>query len=352
MTETPDLLIEKPAAEDAVPGPVGTDALSDILTVFRVTGAALLRAEFKAPWGCDNPPASMVANLLYPGANRLIIFHIVAEGSCWVEVDGHERYMLERGDIVGFPHGHAHRMGNGQVDLVPIASLFPPPPWRALPVLRHGGTGELTRVLCIYLRCDLLLFEPFLAGLPRVLIVRRDEGASGQWFDANLRYLVNEATRGRPGTSCLMARLTELLFIEMLRRHMAQLRGEDVGWLAALKDRHICRALTALHLRPGDPWTVEALAREAGLSRSALGRRFDRLLAMSPMRYLSTWRLHLAAQALRNGTESVARIAWQSGYGSEEAFSRAFKRCFSTSPAVWRRSTRETAENCETAGGQ
>jgi AraC family transcriptional regulator, alkane utilization regulator len=141
-----------------------------------------------------------------------------------------------------------------------------------------------------------------------------------------------------------MARLTELLFIEMLRRYMAQLHEEDVGWLAALKDRHTCRALTALHARPTEPWTVETLASEVGLSRSALVRRFDRLLAMSPMRYLATWRLHLAARALRDGTENIAAIAWQSGYGSEEAFSRAFKRCFGTSPAAWRRSNRETGD--------
>ncbi len=337
MTETSDLLIEKPFVPDAIPGPSGTDALSDILRVFRVTGAALLRGEFKSPWGCHNPPASAVARLLHPGANRLIIFHIIAKGRCWVEVDGDERYMLEEGDVVGLPHGHAHRMGNGEVELVPIDSLFPPPPWTELPVLTHGGTGELTRVLCIYLRCDLLLFDPFLASLPTLLVVRREKGTDGQWLDVNMRFLVNEAVRGQPGSSCLTARLTELLFIEMLRRYMAQLREEDVGWLAALKDGHICRALTALHSRPAEPWTVEILAGEAGLSRSALVRRFDRLLAMSPMRYLATWRLHLAAQALRDGTKNIATIAWQSGYGSEEAFSRAFKRCFAFSPAAWRR---------------
>lgn len=336
MTETSDLLIEKPVAADIVPGPSGTDVLSDILRVFRVTGAALLRAEFNAPWGCDNPPASRVASILHAGTNRLIIFHIVAEGRCWVEVDGHERCMLEEGDIVGLPHGHAHRMGNGEVELVPIASLFPPPPWTELPVLTHGGTGELTRVLCIYLRCDLLLFDPFLASLPTLLVVRRDNGAGGQWLDANMRFLVNEAVRGQPGSSCLMARLTELMFIEMLRRYMARLRDEDVGWLAALKDRHASRALTLLHTRPNEPWTVDLLAREAGLSRSALVRRFARLLAMSPMRYLASWRLHLAAQALRHGTENISTIAWQSGYSSEEAFSRAFKRCFGASPAAWR----------------
>jgi AraC family transcriptional regulator, alkane utilization regulator len=337
MTETSDVLIEKPFAGEAVPGPNGTDVLSDVLRVFRATGAALLRAEFNAPWGCDNPPASAVARLLHPGATRLIIFHIIAQGSCWVEVDGQERRVLHEGDIVGFPHGHAHRMGNGAVELVPIASLFPPPPWMQLPVLTHGGRGDLTRVLCIYLHCDLLLFDPFLTSLPTVLVIRHDTGPAGQWFDANVRYLVNEAVKSRPGTSCVMARLTELLFIEILRHYIAELRDEDVGWLAALKDRYLCRALTAFHTRPTEQWTVEMLAHEVGLSRSALVRRFNSLLDMSPIRYLATWRLHLAAQALRDGSKTIAAIAEQAGYGSEEAFGRAFKRCFGASPAAWRR---------------
>ncbi|GLQ53685.1 AraC family transcriptional regulator [Devosia nitrariae] len=343
MTETSDFLTEKPGIGEAVPGPSGTDVLSEILRVFRVTGAALLRAEFSAPWGCDNPPASAVASLLHPGATRLIIFHIVAEGTCWIEVDGEERRVLHEGDIVGLPHGHAHRMGSGEVELVPIASLFPPAPWAELPVLIHGGDGAPTRIVCIYLHCDLLLFGPFLASLPTLLVVRREEGPSGQWFDANMRYLVAEAVRGRPGASCLMARLTELLFIEILRRYMAQLRAEDVGWLAALNDRYACRALNAFHSRPAESWTVEMLAREAGLSRSALVRRFHRLLSMSPIRYVATWRLHLAAQAVRDGSETIATIAEQAGFGSEEAFSRAFKRCFGSSPSAWRRSRTRVA---------
>lgn len=336
MTQTSDLLIETPDFAQPVPGPDGTDVLSDILRVFRVTGAALLRADFNAPWGCDNPPASAVARLLHPQATRVIIFHIVAEGSCWVEVDGEERCVLNEGDIVGFPHGHGHRMGSGEIERVPIESLFPPPPWTRLPVLTHGGTGALTRVVCIYLHCDLFLFEPFLASLPTVLVIRRDRGVAAQWFDANVRFLVSEAVTSRPGASCMMARLTELLFIEMLRRYMAELREGDVGWLAALKDRHLCRALTAFHTRPTEQWTVEMLAREARLSRSALVRRFGRQLSMSPIRYLATWRLHLAAQALHNGNETIAAIAEHTGYGSEEAFSRAFKRSFGASPAAWR----------------
>ena len=202
----------------------------------------------------------MIASLLHPGATRLIIFHIIAEGSCWVEVDGEERCTLWEGDIVGFPHGHAHRMGSGEVELVPIASLFPPAPWAELPVLTHGGNGERTRVVCVYLHCDLLFFDPFLASLPTLMVVRRDEGPTGRWFDTNMRYLVAEAVRGQPGSSCLMARLTELLFIEILRRHMAQLRVEDVGWLAALNDRYTCRALNEavtgqyFHVSPYVSW--------------------------------------------------------------------------------------------------
>lgn len=343
MTETSDFLTEKPTVGKTVPGPSGTDVLSEVLRVFRVTGAAMMRAEFNAPWSCDTPTASAIADLLHPGATRLIIFHIVAEGSCWVEVDGEERCMLSEGDIVGFPHGHAHRMGSGEVEPVPLASLFPPAPWAELPVLVHGGDGAPTRIVCIYLHCDLLLFGPFLASLPTLLVVRRQEGSPGQWFEANTRYLVAEAAQGRPGGSCLMARLTELLFIEILRRYMTQLREEDIGWLAALNDRNTCRALNAFHSRPAEVWTVEMLAREAGLSRSALVRRFHRLLCLSPMRYVATWRLHLAAQAVRDGSETFAMIAEQAGFGSEEAFSRAFKRCFGSSPSAWRRSPVRTS---------
>ena len=291
MTQTLDLLMETPFFDDAAPGPSGIDVLSDILRVFHVTGAALLRGEFGAPWAWHAPSSSEIANLLHPGATQLIIFHVVAEGSCWVEVDGEERCMLRSGDIVGFPHGHPHRLGSGKAELIPIASLFPALPWMDLPVVAHGGTGERTHIVCVYLRCDLLSFEPFLASLPNLIIVRRDQGPSGQWFDANMRYLVAEAVRARPGTSCMMARLTELLFIEMLRLQMAQLREEDVGWLAALNDRYTYRALNLFHSRPADRWTVETLAREVGLSRSALVRRFDRMLNMSPIRYLATWRL-------------------------------------------------------------
>jgi AraC-like DNA-binding protein len=306
--------------------------------MFRVAGAALLRGEFNAPWAVESPPASAIAGMLHAGTKRLIIFHIVAAGSCWVETDRRDRRLLQQGDVVGFPHGQSHRIGSGDVDAIPFSSLMPPPPWTELPVVRHGRSGERTHIVCVYLTCDSLLFQPFLAALPNLLIVPRDRGMSGPWFEANLRYLVEEAVRARPGTACMMARMTELLFIEALRIHMAGLQQEDTGWLAGLNDRYTGRALTMFHRRPAEPWTIALLAREVGLSRSALARHFQRLLKISPIQYLMIWRLHLAAQALLDGRETIAAVAARVGYQSEEGFSRAFKRCFGSSPAEWRES--------------
>jgi AraC family transcriptional regulator, alkane utilization regulator len=338
MTETPNLLTGMPFPAEVVPGPSGTDVLSDVLRVFRVTGAALLRGDFRAPWSWVTPPASAIAAMLHPGATRLVIFHIVAEGHCWVEIAGGPRLRLQHGDVVGFPHGHAHTMGAGDgATCVPIASLFPPQPWTELPVLRQGDAGALTRIVCVYLHCDDLVFNPLLDSLPEMLVARPSQDGAAQWLSSNLRYMIAEANRGTAGSACLLARMTELLFIEMLRLHLIALREQDVGWLAALKDRHVSRVLHLFHSEPARAWTKAALARQAGLSRSALDERFRKLLATSPGRYLTKWRLQRAAQALRHTKAGVAQIAADVGYGSEEAFSRAFKRFTGSSPAAWRR---------------
>jgi AraC-like DNA-binding protein len=338
MTEMPNSLTGMPSPADAVPGPSGTDVLSDVLRVFRVTGAALLRGDFRAPWSWVTPPASAIARMLHPGATRLVIFHIVAEGGCWVEVAGNPRVALEAGDVVGFPHGHVHTMGGGAGAVtVPIASLFPPQPWNELPVLRQGGTGALTRIVCVYLRCDEFVFNPLLDSLPEVLVARpRQEGAA-QWLRTNLHYMIAEANGGTAGSACLLARMTELLFLEVLRVHLLALRTQDVGWLAALKDPHVSRVLHLFHSDPGRTWSKAVLARHAGLSRSALDERFRTLMGTSPGRYLTRWRLQRAAQALRHSRAGIAQIATDVGYGSEEAFSRAFKRFAGASPATWRR---------------
>lgn len=341
MIERPNALIERPRSGARVPGPSGTDVLSDVLRVFRATGAALLRGDFYEPWAWSAPPARAIAALLHPGATRLVIFHVVAEGCCWVEVAGEPRQPLQQGDVVCFPHGHPHKMGTGDaLQCVPVAALFPPRPWAELPVLRHGGEGGATRIVCVYLRCDDLLVNPLLDSLPPMLVARPSQGNTVQWMNTNLHYLITEANHGNAGTSCLLARMTELLFIEMLRIHLAELEEQDTGWLAALKDRHVCRVLHLFHSNPSHHWQTAELAKEVGLSKSALNERFRQLLGTSPGRYLATWRLQLAAQALEQTHQNVGQIAGRVGFGSEEAFSRAFKRFTGDPPASWRKRRR------------
>lgn len=341
MTAAPDFLIERTFPGEPAPGPAGSDVLSDALRVFRVTGAALLRGEFTAPWAWEAPPASAIAQMLHPGATRVMLLHIVAEGSCWIEAEGFPRRLLPEGAVVGFPLGHAHRMGAGsEARSIPVASLFPPAPWTELPVLRHGANGALTRLVCVYLRYDELLFDPVFSALPAVLAVAPREELATQWIEASTRYIVAEASAGRPGSASVVSRLTELLFIEILRAHIASLRGGASGWFAALADRHLARALAALHARPAHAWSIAELARQVGLSRSALVQRFHGVLQTSPMRYLAQWRLQLAAQALQSSDRAIAQVAADVGYGSEEAFSRAFKRATGQAPAGWRRARR------------
>jgi AraC-like DNA-binding protein len=337
MTERTESLIERSAEEDVVPGPAGSDVLSDALNLFRVTGAALLRGEFTAPSTVDVPTASSYARVLHPGATRLMVLHIIAEGTCWVEAEGVPRTKLPKGSIVSFPLGHPHRLSAGEgANPVHVSQLLPTPPWTELPVLRNGGGGEPTRLVCVYLRCDELLSNPIFDSLPPLLIVEPHRGGDGDWIAANVEHIVREASVGRPGGGCLIARLTELLFIEILRRHIASLKEGGTGWLAALGDRHLARALACFHGDPGRQWTLDEVARRAGMSRTGLIEGFQRVLATSPMHYLTMWRLQLAAQALATTHKTMAQIADEVGYGSEVALSRAFKRETGYTPAEWR----------------
>lgn len=335
MIEAPQSLTGMPFS-DAVPGPAGLDVLSDALRTVRSSGALLLRGEFSAPWALDLPEAAVVAPMIEPPGTSIVIMHLIAQGGCWVELAGGKRVTLATGDIVLLPRGERHAMGEGEATATPVAALMPPPPWIDLPVLRHGGGGEPTQIVCCYLRCDDLLFNPVLDNLPAMLHVHADAGAAVDWFQASVRYIIAEAAHAGPGTSCLVSRLTELLFIEVLRRHMLQMASDEVGWFAALRDRYVARALQAFHSEAARHWTVEQLARHVGLSRSALMTRFNRLVGQSPMQYLTLWRLQLAAHRLAAGDDGLADVAAAVGYGSEEAFSRAFKRATGLSPAAWR----------------
>lgn len=314
------------------------DALSEVLKVVRLGSAVFFHARFSAPWCFATPEAASVMQTLHPGAERMVLYHMVTEGRCIVTVEGGDSIELAAGDIVMFPHGDAHRMAS-EAGVVPGRPVDLPALLRRKPrMLRFGGGGESTRFICGYLACDPRLWRPILSALPRVLKVslRRGEGEA-DWLEGSIRYAVAEAASPRPGGEGVLAKLSEVLVVETLRRHMSELPPEQTGWLAGLRDRVVGKALALLHESPAHDWTVESLARQAGASRSVLAERFAHFVGQTPMNYLARWRMALAAGMLRGSSLSLSRIAEEVGYETDAAFSRAFRREFGLPPAAWRR---------------
>lgn len=309
------------------------DRLASALGPVRLEGAVFLRAEYQESWAYVSMPGRATAQLLHPGADRVLLFHLVAAGTCWVALDDGEKHWAGAGDIVVLPYGDQHRMG-GREDavVVPLTSFLPPMPWATMPVLRHGEGGQRTDVVCGYLHSRDPLFDPALRALPPVFVVR-PEGAAAEWVTANVAYALAHTA---PTPAAIAARLAELLLIEVLRLHLASAPAADSGWAAALRDPVLAPALAAMHHDPGRRWTVPELARISAVSRSALGARFRKVLGLSPMRYLAQWRVHVAQDLLATTDLGVAAVARRVGYEAEEAFSRAFRRRAGASPGAWR----------------
>ena len=276
--------------------------------------------------------------LLRPGTDRVVLFHLVVAGTCWVEVDGEVRHWASAGDVIVLPYGDQHRMGGvGDAASVPLNSIMEAPPWTRMPVIRHGEPeGEPTNVVCGFLHSDDVLFEPTLRVFPPVFVVRpRDDAAAG-WVTANVEYALTQADASPLGPDAVPTRLPELLLVEILRQHLATAPGLDHGWLAALHDPVLQPALSAIHTAPAERWSVTTLARHAAVSRSALDAHFRQVLGLSPIRYLTEWRMHLARDLLASTDLGVASVARRVGYDAEEAFSRAFKRHSGAAPTQWR----------------
>ncbi len=314
------------------------DAFSEILRVVRLVGAIFINAKFTAPWCYQSPCADLAAPLLEPGAEKVVIFHLITEGECFVEMDNAPPLRLTAGDVVLFPQGDAHCMtsapgvppAKGGRSLAEVLSRRPRQ-------LTFGGGGATTRLVCGYLACDARLARMLLAGLPPVVKVNVRGSNAGMWLEASVRYALNEARSPRPGGAGVLAKLSEVLFIEVLRLYMGEQGEGRIGWLAGLGDRIVGAALNAMHARPTHPWTLEELAREAGTSRSVLAERFQQLVGSSPMQYLTQWRMMLAANILSRSNAPLARVAEDVGYQTDTAFSRAFRREFGAPPATWRR---------------
>jgi len=313
------------------------DVLSEVLKLVRLDGALFFNAEFSAPWCLSSSPSKAMVPHLAPTAGHLIIYHFVTDGHAYAKLPNGQRVELSAGDIVIFPHGNAHLLGNGSAKPVDSLSTLGKNLKQGLKLARFGGGGAITKFVCGYLACEPRLSEVFLAGLPPILKVHISTEPSGQWLANSIRFTVQEASGSNAGSGLVLARLSEVLFVETLRQYITTLPPNQIGWLAGARDPVIGQALALLHKEPGDPWTISNLARRVGLSRTRLTERFRHFLNESPMAYLTKWRLNLGAQKLQSTEDSVAEIAAAVGYNSEAAFNRAFRREFDCPPAQFRR---------------
>lgn len=333
---------------------MGRDTLSDVLRAVRLRGAVFYYVDGAAPWVAEAPAAREILPGIMPGVDHLIEFHGVVEGSCWAATAGESPVRLVAGDLVLFPQGDAHAISSApglraaHVD----RSLFfaPRPPQLPYAISVSGdvvttarleGRGERTTVACGFLGLDARPFNPLLASLPRLLHVPGASLGAESWIAAFLRAVVVESNDRRPGGEAVLERMSEMLFVEVLRRYADGLPAGERGWLAALRDPSVGRALAALHEKPEEPWTLERLGEEAGLSRSTLHERFVDLLGQPPMQYLTQWRMQVAAGLLRDTGAKLVDVARRVGYDSEAAFCRAFKREVGVAPGAWRRGARE-----------
>ncbi|HUN25848.1 MAG TPA: AraC family transcriptional regulator [Steroidobacteraceae bacterium] len=313
------------------------DALSETLRVVHLVGAIFINARFTAPWCYESPPADRAAPLLEPGAERVVIFHLISEGECFTELGSEPPLRLAAGDVVLFPLGHAHRMSSRPGLPAAAGARLEQVLARRPRQLVHGGGGAATRLVCGYLACDTRLARLLLSGLPPIVRVNVRGSNAGIWLESSVRYALAEARSPRPGGAGVLAKLAEVLFIEVLRLYMNEEAHGRTGWLAGLGDRIVGPALNALHARPAQPWTLEELAARAGASRSVLAERFHLLVGTSPMQYLTQWRMLLAANHLSRSNAPVTRIAEDVGYRTDTAFIRAFRREYGLPPAAWRK---------------
>jgi AraC-like DNA-binding protein len=322
------------------------DPLSDILRLVQLSGAFMFRAELRAPWSYAVPEARTMVPWLLPEARRLVRFHVIAAGECHVLVAG-ESHRLGRGDVVLLPQGDAHVMCSTleltSVPVLPILRQICSPD--AIARLVHDGSGASTTILCGFLGCNEPIFDSLCAALPTVVVGRRATGDS--WFEAMLDFVMHPGEK-EPGAGSVHTRAIELMFVEVLRRHLASASDETrQSWLYALRDPCIGRALGELHAEPARAWTVASLAKCVGVSRSMLAERFRQVTGVAPMHYLASWRVQLAAHLLRRCELSIADVAARVGYRSEAAFHRAFKRATGEPPAAWRLKEAAAADNAD-----
>jgi AraC-like DNA-binding protein len=312
------------------------DALSDVLRAVRLTGAIFFDINASEPWVAETPPGEAIVGAMFPGSEHLICYHVITQGSCWACIADQPPIRLSAGDIIVLPHGDTHVLSSTPgLRRTPDMSIYRMPSDGQLPtsISMGGPHGEPTHFVCGFLGCDARPYNPLLTALPQVILV---SGQAGGALAAYVQFALAESKGPRMGRQCVLGRLSELMFVDVVRHYLETLPADRMGWLAGLRDPYVGRALATLHRKPANPWTIESLAKNVGLSRSALAERFTQFVGQPPMHYLTNWRMQLAANQLRSGIESVAVIANLVGYESEAAFSRAFKKAVGMPPSRWR----------------
>ncbi len=347
------------------------DPLSDVLRSVRLTGGIVFSARLSAPWAFRSPPPDVLAPALGIRADCIALFHILIEGHCWLQMGDAPALSIDDGTAIVLPHGDAHVLASRPgleprpLDLL-LRQCGEDDP---LPRVSHGRGGPVSRFLCGYFVCD-QRFNPLVGALPvliaacprRGLFVTEpatsaleptlgpaeapftetveEGGRRDARLEMALRYTIEEVEAERAGAPALLSRLTEILYLELIREYARRLPAGRTGWLAGVEDPEVGRALRLMHAEPQRKWTVAELARGVNLSRSALGQRFTEVMGAPPMHYLAGWRVQLSKDLLRQPALSVAQVASRVGYESEVAFHRAFKRHVGQTPAAWRLESR------------
>ena len=306
------------------------DPLGEALYFLRMSGTYYSCCEFTTSWG-----------LILPPMPESLMFHVVTSGRCWLEVDGSEPRLLQPGDLALVPHGNGHRLTSAPG--VAGVGLFDVPREEVserFEILRQGGGGALTTLVCGTARFDHPAAPQLVSLLPAVISVDASSSHHAEWIQSTLRFMAGEARELRPGGETVITRLADVLVIQAIRLWIELDPAAQTGWLAALRDKQVGRALTLIHRSPARPWTLDLLASEVAMSRSAFAARFSELVGMPAMQYLVRWRMHLAATWLKDQDAGLAELAGRLGYRSEAAFSRAFKRIVGISPGAARHGDR------------
>ncbi len=316
------------------------DALSNVLSSIRLQGAMFLSAEFSDPWCVATLTAGPACRALLPQAKQVIPFHLVTRGRCVVYPEGGAPVEVQQGQAVIFPHGTPHRMGSQQGTTVRDVSMLIQSslPADGIRRIAYGGGGEACVLQCGFLACDPTTANPLLEALPDVLVMSLcdEAGASTPFLSSIWSYAESVSATAAPGTIAALAKLSELLFIEAVRRYVADLPEEAQGWVAGLRDPLVARTLALIHQQPEVAWTLDTLARKVGSSRSVISERFAKYLGCPPMTYLSRWRMQVAAHMLDGAAGNIDAVSRAVGYGSQSAFCRAFAREYGVPPSRWR----------------